>query len=41
MNNIYLGHMFGWGFGGAIIMLTFWVVFVLFIVWALKKFSKK
>ena len=39
MNNIYLGHMFGWGFGGAIMMLVFWVAVILLIAWGIKQFS--
>jgi putative membrane protein len=33
--------MFGWGFGGGIMMLVFWTVVILLIVWAVKEFSSK
>ena len=36
MNNFYDGNMFGWGFGGGIMMLIFWAVIILFIVWIIK-----
>ncbi len=35
-DDIYYGHMFGWGLGG-IMMLVFWAAVVLFIVWAVKE----
>ena len=41
MNNLYFGHMFGWGLGGGIMMLIFWVVIIILIVWAVKEFSGK
>ena len=35
------GNMFGWGFGGSIMMLVFWAIVILLIVWAVKEFSGK
>ncbi len=35
------GNMFGWGFGGGIMMLVFWIVIIFLIVWAIKEFSGK
>ncbi|OGE82940.1 MAG: electron transporter RnfE [Candidatus Doudnabacteria bacterium RIFCSPHIGHO2_01_FULL_49_9] len=32
------GNMFGWGFGGGIMMFVFWTVVILIIVWAIKEF---
>ena len=40
MSNIYYGHMFGWGFGGGIMMLVFWIAFALLVLWAIKAFSQ-
>jgi len=35
MNSLYYGHMFGWGFGG-IMMIVFWAAVILLIVWVVK-----
>ena len=37
----YYGNMFGWGFGGVIIMSVFWVVIILLVVWLIQGFSGK
>lgn len=36
MNNLYYGHMFGWGFGG-IMMFVFWAAVILLVIWAVKE----
>jgi putative membrane protein len=41
MNNFYSGHMFGWGFGGGIMMLIFWIAVILLIVWAVQSFKSR
>lgn len=41
MNNLYFGHMFGWGLDGGIMMLIFWAVILILIVWAVKEFGGK
>lgn len=35
----YYGDMFGWGLGGGIMMIIFWVAIILFIVWIVKEAS--
>jgi len=37
----YYGHMFGWGLGGGILMILFWVALIVFIVWIVKEVSSK
>ena len=37
MGNLYYGQMFGWGFGGMIMMLIFWAAVVFFIVWLVRE----
>ncbi len=32
MNNLYYDHMFGWGLGGGLMMIIFWVAVIFFIV---------
>ena len=32
----YYGNMFGWGLGGGLMMIVFWVFVVLLIVWLVK-----
>lgn len=41
MNTLYFGHMFGWGFGGAIMMIIFWTFIILLIVWVIREFSQE
>ena len=33
----YFDQMFGWGFGGGIMMIVVWVAVVLFVVWLVKE----
>ena len=33
----YYGDMFGWGFGGSLMMIIFWVAIIFFIVWLVKE----
>ena len=35
----YYGDMFGWGFGGSLMMIIFWVAIIFFIVWIVKEVS--
>ncbi len=37
----YYGSIFGWGLGGGLMMFVFWVLIILFVVWAIKEFSGK
>lgn len=36
MNNLYYDGMFGWGFGGGLMMVFFWVFIIILIVWLVK-----
>lgn len=36
MNNLYYDHMFGWGFGGGLMMIIFWVFITVLVVWLVK-----
>jgi len=36
MGNYYI-DMFGWGFGGGLVMIIIWVAIILFIVWLVKE----
>jgi len=33
----YYGDMFGWGFGGSLMMIIFWVAIIFFIVWLVRE----
>ncbi len=33
----YYGDMLGWGFGGSLMMIIFWVAIIFFIVWLVKE----
>lgn len=35
------GNMFGWGFGGGIMMIIFWVAIILLVVWTVKELAGK
>lgn len=35
----YYGDMFGWGFGGGLMMILFWAAVILFIVWVVREIS--
>jgi len=37
----YYGHMFGWGLGGGIMMILFWVAVIIFIVWIAREVGGK
>ena len=37
----YYGHMFGWGLGGGIMMILFWVLAIIFIVWIVREINGK
>jgi len=37
----YYGNMFGWGFGGGIMMILFWVAIIFFIVWVVREIGDK
>ncbi len=41
MNDLYFGHMFGWGFNGTIMMILFWALIIFLIVWAVRGFSQE
>lgn len=41
MNNLYFGHMSGWGFNGTVMMILFWAFIILLIVWAIRGFSQE
>lgn len=32
----YYGNMYGWGWGGGLMMLLFWALVIVLIVWAVK-----
>ena len=36
MNNLYYDHSFGWGFGGALMMIVFWTFVIVLLVWLVK-----
>ena len=35
----YYGNIFGWGLGGGLMMILFWVAIIFFIVWIVKEIS--
>lgn len=37
----YYGNMFGWGLGGGIMMIIFWVAIIFFIVWIAREMNGK
>lgn len=37
IDNFYYGHMFGWSFGGVLMMLVFWAAIIFFVVWLVKE----
>ena len=37
----YYGDMFGWGFGGGIMMVIVWAAIILFIVWVVREMGDK
>ncbi|MDI6734384.1 MAG: SHOCT domain-containing protein [Patescibacteria group bacterium] len=41
MNNLYYDHMFGWNFGGGLMMVIFWVALLFLIIWLVKETNRK
>lgn len=37
MDDLYYGHMLGWGLGGGLMMVVFWAIIIVFIVWLVKE----
>lgn len=37
MDNYYYDHMFGWGAGGALMMVFFWIFIIFLVVWLIKE----
>ena len=40
MNSLYSGSMFGWGFGG-IMMIIFWAALIFFVVWIVREIGSR
>ncbi len=36
----YVDHMYGWGLGGGLMMLIFWVLVVVLVFWLAKEFGR-
>lgn len=41
IGDYYGGHMFGWGLGGGVMMILFWVALIIFIVWIAKEVNSR
>ncbi len=39
MYNLYYDHMFGWGFGGGLMMIVFWAVILACVIWLIRGLS--